>query len=155
MIKDILEWGKESGAVLSRDKSKYLHICRKHNCYCNIITGNIQLNSVSELKILGITFNKTLEWHSHIAYMTKEIIERFNVIKWLSSLKFNTDTIVVINVTKALIISEIGYEHACKTLLTKIRSTVNMNIRCVLYSHRSTPNNNFIIESNVLSLGNL
>ena len=82
-----------------------------------MITGNIQLNRVSELKILGVKFNKTLKWNSHITNMTKDLIQHFNIMKCLASLKFNTGTIVIINATKALIISKI--RHTGKTSLKK------------------------------------
>lgn len=66
MISEIENWCNFSGAELSVQKCKHLHICRKHNCTPVLRSNNYCLSSVNNLKILGITFNSKYKWNSHI-----------------------------------------------------------------------------------------
>jgi len=57
-------WGSYSGESLSLSKCQHFHVCKKHNCACKISCNNIQIPTVTSLKILGITINNKYKWNT-------------------------------------------------------------------------------------------
>lgn len=66
VIEDISVWSTHSGAKLSVDKCKTLHICRKTSCSKFTLSfNNINIENVTNLSILGILFNNKYNWKYH------------------------------------------------------------------------------------------
>ena len=78
-IKNIEDWCSIHGLVLNRDKTR-LMVFGKSGCPLNLPTG---LTVVSELKILGLTFQQNLKWDSHIDNVTKKASQRIFLLKKL------------------------------------------------------------------------
>jgi len=57
LFTDIISWCDYSGAKLSVQKFKHLHICRKHRCNFTITSQAYCLNQANSLKILGLTIS--------------------------------------------------------------------------------------------------
>lgn len=160
LVNDILNWCKYSGAVLSQTKCKYIHICRKQNCKCSLIANQIQIAEVDNLRILGIIFNKRYNWNSHIDQLQSSLKNQLNVIKCLSSPKFESNVISLLSVVKSLITSKINYGiflygYAPKSSLRKIKTVFNAAIRLSLGALRSTPINNMLVETNFNEISSL
>jgi len=109
LFNDIENWCSYSGASLSLSKCQHLHIYRKHYCTCKISCNNIQIPTVTSLKILGMTLNNKYKWNTHINLLLPELHNKLNKIKCLSSLKFNCNTHTLLNVAKATIIAKLEY----------------------------------------------
>lgn len=157
LFQDILNWCEYSGAKLSPTKCKYIHICRKQNCNCNILTSDILLSHSDELKILGIIVNKKYKWNSHIDYLTSSLTKQLNVIKCLSSPKLNCNTYSLVTTIKSLIISKISYGlflfgYSPKSHLNKLKVIIHAAIRSALGALRSTPINNLLLEADILPI---
>lgn len=156
---NISNWCSYSGASISLDKCKHMHICNKHNCHCTISFGNFHLQNVRSLKMLGVLFNAKHNWNSHIDYLIDPLHQRLNIIKCLSSLKYNCSTLTLISVVKALLLSKIDfalplYGNAPKTSIKKINTIIHSAIRFALGAFRSTPIKNLFFEANIPPLNN-
>lgn len=157
LFNNINLWCDNSGATLSTTKCKYLHICRLQNCNCSIRSSNILISKVDSLRILGVFINSRYKWNDHIEYLRTSLSNRLNIIKCLASRQLNCNTLTLISIVKALIISKINYGlsifgSASKTLLKKITTIMNSAIRISLGALPSTPINNMLFESNILTL---
>jgi len=109
IIATILDRAEYSGAKLSTTKCKHLHVCRKQNCNCTLSTGNIQIQNETSLKILGVHFNNKHRWNTHTELLSHSLKQSINIIKCLSSPKFNCNTSTLLNATKATIIAKADY----------------------------------------------
>ena len=157
LFNDIFEWCSTSGARLSLNKCKQIHFCRKHDCSCNIEINNFQLEQVDNIKILGITFNKRYLWNTHIQNLSSALKVQLNIIKCLSTPKFNCNTQTLVNVANALVISKLSfgiqiYGFAPPSTLKKIDVIVNCTFRTVLGAYRTTRVDNILFEANIAPL---
>lgn len=156
LFDDILLWCSNSGAQLSIEKCKHLHICRKQNCTPLLTGNNTTIESVDKLKILGVTLNKNYRWNSHIDSILASLHSRLNIIKCLSSKRFNCNTITLLSLLKTILKSKIEYSlflygNAPKTTFKKINSILNSSIRIALGAYRTSPINNMLFESNIIN----
>ena len=86
MLSKLQAWGEENGASLALEKCKVLHICRKKNCIFPSLNFNAKkIESVKELKILGVIFDNNLKFKNHCIQIKKKLLERLNIIKYLIS----------------------------------------------------------------------
>lgn len=159
LFAQIKKWGHYSGASLSPTKCKYIHFCRKRNCAPIVYLNDYTLEETNNLKILGLYFNNKYYWHTHIKNLTNTLSKNLNIIKCLSSQKFNCNVITLISITKSIILSKINYclpffGQAPKYLISKIKTTTNAAIRSSLGAFRSTPINNMLFEANVPTIEN-
>ena len=110
ILNDIKEWGKTSGANLSIDKCKILHICRKKNCTSfNLSYENIAIECVNHLKILGIVFEKNFTFKQQCLKLRYDLAARLNIIKYLSSKHCHIHVNILTQITRALVLSKIEY----------------------------------------------
>lgn len=150
---NIDEWCRQSGAELSVTKCKHLHICRKRNCKCEILTNNHNnIESVNQIKVLGLIFTDKYRWNSHISHLRDSLVKRLNIIKCLANSKFNCNPISLLNVMNALIASKIDYGlylygNCPKSQINIVKSLYNAGIRTALGALASTPINNLLFES--------
>jgi len=84
LFNDIENWCSYSGASLSLSKCQHLHICRKHHCTCKISCNNIQIPTVTSLKILEMTLYNKYKWNTHINLLLPKLHNKLNIIKCLS-----------------------------------------------------------------------
>ena len=157
LFDDINVWCQFSGASLSRTKCKYIHICRKRNCRCIIQSSYFNITEVSTLKLLGLYINKRYNWKDHINFLILSLTKRLNVIKCLSSFKFNCSPKTLISTVRTIILSKLNYllpiyGFAPKSDLRKLDAIINSGIRSALGAFRTTPTGNLLYESNILPL---
>ena len=159
LFQNIDNWCLYSGAILSLDKSKHLHICRKIDCNSTILANNFQFEIVTQLRILGLIFNKRYNWNNHIDALLVNLSKSLDVVKCLSSTKFNCSTLSLVNVMKALVFSKIDfglpvYGFSANSVIKRVKSFMNNTIRTATGAFRSTPISNLYIESNTQTFEN-
>ena len=74
VLDNMNDWCLKSGAKISSDNAKKLHICRKRLCNHNLFTINIKNNvikNVESLKILGKHFSKK----QHYISLKKSLVQ--------------------------------------------------------------------------------
>ena len=153
----IIEWCTYSGVKISEDKSKHLHICKKHSCNINISLNASRLDKVNDLRILGLTFNSRYLWNSHVNNLCISIQNRVNVLKCLSNLNLQPNSASLINIAKSTILSKIDYGlviygNTSKKNIGKLSSIYHAAIRLSLGAFCSTPIKNMLAESGLYSI---
>lgn len=154
LFSKINEWCASSGASLSTNKCKHLHICKKHHCQCSIHTSNFTLKEATTLRTLGLTLKKKYKWNDHINKLTTSLNNTLNVPKWLSRTKINCNTNTLITILKTTLLPKIDYGliffgNAPNSILRKIQTIINTAIRIKLEAFRTTPTNNLLLEANI------
>ena len=110
ILKDIKEWGKISGANLSIEKCKMLHICKKKNCTkFNLSYDNISIDFVNNINILGIIFEEKFTFKQQCLNLRKSLATRLSIVKYLTSKHCHIHTNTLIQITRSLILSKIEY----------------------------------------------
>ncbi|XP_075163337.1 uncharacterized protein LOC142235971 [Haematobia irritans] len=152
------EWSKVSGANISFDKTKHLHICNKRNCRpINITYNNNYIENCDTCKILGVHFDHKYNFKNHCISLKKSLQPRLNIIKYLSSPRSYVHTNNLLKIAQAIILSKIDYglilyNVAPKTAMSAIESTMHNAIRSSLRAFRTTPVQNLLAESGFESL---
>ena len=85
------------------------------------------LSPVSEAKNLGLTFDRTLSWESHVSNITKRC---FGTLHGLSHLRNHLPPLVITDLVQALVLSQIRYcisvyGNCTETNLSRIQKIVN------------------------------
>lgn len=158
-LKEIEKWTLISGAKISFEKTKKLHICKKHQCNANNYSITLQtktIQNVAELRVLGLIFTHNYSWNRQLSTLKKALLPRVNLISYLSY-KGYVHINTLIHLIKTIIISKIDYGlflygSASKTSLNTIKSTYHKAIRTALFAFRTTPLTNMLIESGLPKL---
>lgn len=139
------EWSIKSGFTFSKIKTKFITFCRQHKPpKINLHLGNLNLEEVSSIKILGIIFDNKLTWKTHIDKLKNECITRVNILKILSANNWGADKQILLNTYKSLIRSRINYgsiiyQSASKTVLQKLDPIHNTDLRIISGAFRTSP----------------
>ena len=158
ILNSITEWGKYSGASISIEKCKHLHVCRKHRCSnIDLRYYNYIIENVSNLSILGLVFDNRRTYKHHCMYLKTNLAARLDVIKYLSSINSFIHTNTLLNITKLIIQSKIDYAltiygNCSQTNLNSIKPPLNTAIRRSLRAFRTTPVANILAEGGFLPL---
>uniref|UniRef100_W8B1H2 RNA-directed DNA polymerase from mobile element jockey n=1 Tax=Ceratitis capitata TaxID=7213 RepID=W8B1H2_CERCA len=158
ILDDIAVWSEGSGASISYEKCNIIHICRKKNYPdYDFIYNNVVIKNVKQLKILGITFNKTLNFKQHCLDLRKKLNSRLNIIKYLTSKNSRIHTESLINVTRSLILGVIDYGlsiygQCAKTTRRLVITSYHTAIRRSLRAFPTTPIKNLLAESGLPSI---
>lgn len=159
LLQKIKNWTKYSGAKISLEKTKKLHICRKHNCDSDnytIQTDGIAIENVKKLKALGVIFSHNYNWKYHLTQLKNSLLSRVNIIRYLSNKSFvHVNTLTYL--TKTLVLAKIDYGlylygNSCKTNLKIITSTYHQAARACVYAFRTTPISNILAEAGLPSI---
>lgn len=103
------KWANSVGFEISQEKSAITHVCRHrhHPWRKRILLNGTELPYRKELKILGITIDRTLSFKSHFMKVKKDVISRTRLIKTLSSRHDKTNRQTIIQVGNCLITSRL------------------------------------------------
>ena len=157
-INDILVWSNASGAKLSLNKCKLLHVCRKHQCPELILSiHNVQIENVKNLNILGLTFDNRYKWIQHCLDLKKSLAARLNIIKYLGSKKSHLHINTISSITKMLVLSKIDYGiyiygNCPKSTLKIIKPIYHQAARRSINAFPTTPIKNIIAEAGLPTL---
>ena len=98
-----LKWSADHGLTVNKAKCKTLFVSFKHVC-SPITLPNVSV--VDELKILGVIFNRRLNWSSHCDTIVKNASRRLYILRVLKNVVTSKDLIKVYN---AIVRSRLEY----------------------------------------------
>ena len=153
ILTEIDNWSQYSGATISTEKCKHLHVCRKTSCTnTNINYNNYTIENVNNLKILGLIFDCKNSFKTHCLNLRHNLAARLNVIKYLSSNNSLMHTNTLLNIIKQTMQSKIDYGieiygKCAPTTLNVIKPPLNTAIRRGLRAHRMTKVENLLAEA--------
>lgn len=119
-VNRVAKWADLVGFRLSKEKSAITHICRhRHHPWRQPVTLNAEeLPFRRELRILGVTLDRTLNFKSHLAIVKKDAKSRAKIIKTICSRHDRSNRQTVIQVGNSLITSRLlfGIGLTCSKL---------------------------------------
>lgn len=81
-------WSQHSGAFISFEKCKHLHVCKKHNCcQLKLQYNNKLITNTNCMKILGVLFDNKNSFKYHCIQLRSDLATRLSIVKYLSSRK--------------------------------------------------------------------
>lgn len=152
-LTDILSWCNTSGAKLSVDKCKTLHVCRKTSCkQINFKFNNINIVNVNNLSILGIIFSDRYNFKKHCIELKKSLAARANLVNFLSCKKSKAHLNTLCNITRSLVLSKIDYGlliygNSPKATINIIKSPYHQAVRRSLNAFPTSPVRNMLAEA--------
>lgn len=160
-IDKIVHTGSKYGLNLSKDKTKAIHFCNKRKCKRkdNFI-GDNKIIEFDSIKILGIVFQKKLNWRNHINHLKAKITKDIPLIKILSNTKYGLNQDLLREIIRSLVISKINYGielfgNSTENHLLILDRQLNHIKRLLLQAFITTPTESLSIESDILSMNNL
>ena len=115
---------------------------------------NTLIETVSELKYLGVKFDNTMSWTSHVNYLSKNVSKRIGIIR---RVKHFLPHCTLEMLSKALVISHFDYaspvwSNCSQTCQTKLQTLHNRLARVILSADIRTPVNDMMHDLNWLKL---
>lgn len=146
-INKLQEWGLLTGYKFSADKTKTMHICRKHHCpkmVSNLTLNNKNLECVNEYKFLGMRLDNSLTWRLHIQTLKASCHKSLNLLKHLSHTNWGADSTSIRRLYVMLIKPKLDYgsevySSACRTLSESLETIQNSAIQTATGAFRSSP----------------
>ena len=158
ILNELSKWGTKSGANISFQKTNTFHICNKTNCSNITLTyNNINITNVNTLRFLGIIFDKKYTFKDHCLYVRNNIINKLNIIKFLSSKHCHVHPTTLLQITKALILSKIEYGlpiyGKCATSHIKLLfAPYHSAVKRSLHAFPTSPTRNVLAEGGLPSI---
>lgn len=144
-IDSLVAWSDTTGFKFSASKTRcVLFSKRTPNIAPVLKMFEHNLQFVESTRFLGVTFDSKLNWKDHIEQVRISCSKALNLLKVLAGHKWGSDTIVLLRIYKALILSRIDYGSiaygtASKTDLKKLDTIQSTALRVVLGAFRSSP----------------
>ena len=105
----LTEWSKENGLKFSTQKSTYIIFSTRKPTNINLTLYNTPLPKSNQIKYLGMTLDKKLNWKAHISQLKKKCHQRLSILRCVSYRKWGADRKTLRILYKALIQSLIDY----------------------------------------------
>lgn len=149
VLNKILKWRKTSGFDFSASKTKLLHIFRsksrkKFHFDPSLKMCDQPIQVVQELSILGVIFDKRLNWTSHLKMIKARAQCRLNVMKAISGPKGGADEKILLMLHESTVLSTLEYgsevySSATNSQLKKLNSVHHTGLRTATGTFRTTP----------------
>jgi len=155
----INDWSKKNGFRFSSAKSKCIVFSKKTKRALKpeIKLNNVIIPLVNDIKILGMTFDKKLNWNKHFSALKTITSKTTNIIKILANNKWGAQSRILHNVYKSIIRSKIEYGaiiygSAKTTSLEKLETIQNNNLRLITGAFESSPIKSLLCITGEISL---
>ena len=161
VLNDLVAWGDKTGFSFSDTKSVVMIFNRKSgdNPKINLKLGDKPLKVVTEKKFLGMLFDNKLDWSLHLEKVKNKCISILNLLKTIASSKRKTNSTILLNVYKSLVLPRLeygcqAYSSATVDKLRILDPVHHQGLRICLGAFRTTPIESLYVESNINSLEN-
>ncbi|XP_055925872.1 uncharacterized protein LOC129957542 [Argiope bruennichi] len=107
----VVNWCNNNGHTISPEKSRCIHFCRKRNIHSDpvILIRNMAIPVATEIRFLGVVFDRKLTFLPHILQLRKRCEKNLNILKVLSKTSWGADRTSLLRVYQAIILSRIDY----------------------------------------------
>ena len=161
VLDDLVAWGDKTGFNFSDTKSVVMIFNKKVGLdpKINLKIRGKALKVVTDKKFLGMIFDNKLDWSLHLEKVKNKCISILNLLKTIASSKRKTNSSILLNVYKALILPRLeygcqAYSSATAEKLRILDPVHHQGLRICLGAFRTTPIVSLYVESNINSLEN-
>lgn len=154
-LDNMVHWQKTTGYKFSTDKCKAMVCTRKYkelNNTVNLLLGESPLQIVNEIKILGMTFDRKLNWKSHINRLKQECQSKIKLLKIIAHSEWGADRDTVLRIYKSTILSKIDYGsiayHSAKKSVLKTLDTIHRTgIKIAISAFHTSPTITILLDA--------
>ena len=153
-ITQIQTWTSRTGFKFSQAKSKCICFTKSPNNIPNptIYLQDKPIETVNNIKILGLTFDQKLTWKIHITNLTEDCRRRLNILKTIAYRNWGADYHVLQITYHTVIRSKLDYgaivyNSASSSVLQKLNTIHNSALRIVLGAYRTSPIQSILMEA--------
>ncbi len=145
VLNKLHEWSMSTGFKFSPTKCTGVHFCRIYHLHSDPILylGGNQLPFTDSARFLGLTFDKSLTWRSHIRTLQTRCVSPLNLLRIRSDTSWGADRITLLRLYRALIRSALDYGSevygsAAPSTLRPINSIHHAGIRLSTGAYRTS-----------------
>ncbi|XP_055924643.1 uncharacterized protein LOC129956730 [Argiope bruennichi] len=145
-VNKVVTWCNNNGHAISPEKSRCIHFCRKRTIHSdpNIYIQNVLIPVVSEVRFLGVIFDRKLTFLPHILNLRKRCEKTLNILKVLSRTSWGADRTSLLRIYQAIILSRIDYGcmvygSARPTVLRRLDTIHDTALRICSGAFRTSP----------------
>ncbi|GBO30397.1 hypothetical protein AVEN_112903-1 [Araneus ventricosus] len=158
-VNKLTQWSILNGFTFSTSKTSCVHFCRKRRLHPEPeikLYGQV-INVVSEVKFLGIIFDKKLTFLPHVLQLLKKLDRVLNILKVLSNTSWGAFRLSLLRVYRAAILSKIDYGctiygSARQSVLQKLNTIHHSALRLCSGAFRTSPVESLYVECHEPSL---
>ena len=83
LVNSVQDWDSNNGFKCSTSKIVCMHFCnqRKHFTEPSILLDKNPIQVVTEAKFLGVIFDRTLSYNSHVNYLKTNCLKALDILK--------------------------------------------------------------------------
>ncbi|KAI5753545.1 hypothetical protein M8J77_001177 [Diaphorina citri] len=137
----------KTGLYFSPQKTQCVLFSRKYkqnNTSVNLTLYDSRIEVVDHFKFLGLTFDKKMNWKTHLKNLKQACIARSRILKILSKKSWASDRKMLIRMYKSLIRSKLdygcpAYNSASANTLQILNPVQNLCLRLATGAFRSSP----------------
>ncbi|GBN55468.1 putative RNA-directed DNA polymerase from transposon X-element [Araneus ventricosus] len=152
-VNKIHQWSAFNGFTFSTAKTSCVHFCRKRRLHPEpeIKLEDQLINVVSEVKFLGVIFDKKLTFHPHVMRLRKKLDKALNILKVLSNTSWGASRTSLLRVYRASILSKMDYGcviygSARQSVLKKLDPIHHSALRLCSGAFRTSPVESLYVE---------
>lgn len=153
------EWSKKWRFKFSAPKSSLINFTRQRKDQTNplLFIAGSKIPEVSEIKHLGVYFDKGLNWNKQTEAVISKTVKLKNLFKILGNTKHGPSTASLIIMYKALVRSRIDYGimvfgTSSQSRQKKIEAIQNSMMRIILNAPQSTPIKEMLLDLDLQTL---
>jgi len=111
VLNKLQTWANTNGFKFSQDKIRVIRSCRKHKLHLDpvLFLNNQQLTVASEVKFLGIIFDRKLSFLPHIKYLKSKCLKSLNLLQVIVHNNWGADQCTLFTLYHFIIRSKLDY----------------------------------------------
>ena len=157
----VQEWVSNNGFKFFTNKTVCMHFCnqRKHFAEPSILLDKVPIKVVTEAKFLGVIFDRTLSYSSHVNYLKTNCLKALNIFKVVGHTDWGADQKTLLCLYRALVRSKLDngcivYGAASNNILKKLDHIHHQGLRIALGAFRTSPVTSLYAKAQEMSLKN-
>ena len=110
-VNSVQNWVSKNGVKFSTSKTGCMHFCnqRKHFAEPSILLDKTPIKVVTEAKFLGVIFDRTLSYSSHIKYLKTNCLKALDIFYVVGHTDWGADQKTLLCLYRALVRSKLDY----------------------------------------------
>ena len=108
-VNSVQDWVSDNGFKFSTSKTVCVHFCnqRKHFAEPSVLLDKTPIKVVTEAKFLGIIFDRTLSYNSHVNYLKTNCLKALDILKVVGHTDWGADQKTLLCLYRALVRSKL------------------------------------------------
>ena len=138
-----------------------MHFCnqREHFAEPSILLDKNPIKVVTEAKFLGVIFDGTLSYSSHVNYLKTNCLKSLDIVKVVGHTDWGADKKTLLYLYRALVRSKldygcIAYGAASNNIIKKLDPIHHQGLRIALGAFRTSPVTSLYAKAQEMSLKN-